>query len=638
MKKRVVILNDELGTMALGFSKAGYDIGAIYIDFSDTMNCSVCEKNWGPIIRDISQMGTTDNESELSTDTDCIAGRIHTQFSVAKKRENVLTEINPYSSIECAIKKIRPKCIIVQSLGINRKDERYYGFCKKLVDSGYCIKEENIETGVITGFPVKEKISVLFGALNEDDINLNFLKNIEYPNYDMEDFIEKEAVIDDWYYEVNQNVLDVKDVITENSFLCWNCKQYKKDDWIRWNFMKVPLVYWDGRIRKITHTEVARLKGIPDEYFLPKRNKSMLYKKLMSCSNVQLVQELASLLCFSEDEKVFRKREVFKGLQFEKIFVSFLNQKGIYNALKTEGSNTYIDFQYKTQKNIYNFEFRIYNNNLGLRSKLLTVCKNRFEKELGEHTTNVLVVGNIVGDGIKTLIKERYNVVICDIENILWLLEDFPKLKSDFIALLSFSVSAIVPRKPELDIFNWDVKSIEKVDLQEQLRRITPGKEDATKYEELCVDIVKFLFSEHIQFYKEQRRSNAGLYRFDYCGKIKHGNISEFFDTIQSFFNTKYIIFEFKNYKEEITQKEIYTTEKYLYEKALRKVAIVISRKGSDESAKKATRGSLRELGKLIICLSDEDVNKLIDKKNNNEDPADYLEALLDDMLMDLEK
>ena len=78
--------------------------------------------------------------------------------------------------------------------------------------------------------------------------------------------------------------------------------------------------------------------------------------------------------------------------------------------------------------------------------------------------------------------------------------------------------------------------------------------------------------------------------------------------------------------------------EKYLYEKALRKVAIIISRKGSDERAKKATRGSLCELRKLIICLSNEDANKLIDMKINKEDPADYLEALLDDMLMDLEK
>jgi len=47
MKKRVVILNDELGTMALGFSKAGYDIGAIYIDFSDVNNYRVCEKELG---------------------------------------------------------------------------------------------------------------------------------------------------------------------------------------------------------------------------------------------------------------------------------------------------------------------------------------------------------------------------------------------------------------------------------------------------------------------------------------------------------------------------------------------------------------------------------------------------------------
>ena len=66
MKKSVVILNDELGTMALGFSRAGYDIGAIYIDFLDSMNLSVCEKNWGTIIRDISLIGTKDNECVLS--------------------------------------------------------------------------------------------------------------------------------------------------------------------------------------------------------------------------------------------------------------------------------------------------------------------------------------------------------------------------------------------------------------------------------------------------------------------------------------------------------------------------------------------------------------------------------------------
>ena len=70
----------------------------------------------------------------------------------------------------------------------------------------------------------------------------------------------------------------------------------------------------------------------------------------------------------------------------------------------------------------------------------------------------------------------------------------------------------------------------------------------------------------------------------------------------------------------------------------MRKVAIIVSRKGADANAKKAIRGSLRESGKLIICLSDENINKLIDMKNNKEAPGDYLEVLIDDMLMDLEK
>lgn len=94
MKKRVVILNDELGTMALGFSKAGYDISAIYIDFSDVNNYRVCEKNWGTIIRDISVIGNNDNSSRLPTDVDCVAGRIHASFSIAGKMQNGMCQVN----------------------------------------------------------------------------------------------------------------------------------------------------------------------------------------------------------------------------------------------------------------------------------------------------------------------------------------------------------------------------------------------------------------------------------------------------------------------------------------------------------------------------------------------------------------
>ena len=204
--------------------------------------------------------------------------------------------------------------------------------------------------------------------------------------------------------------------------------------------------------------------------------------------------------------------------------------------------------------------------------------------------------------------------------------------------MLSFNVTDITPQKIEQKLFVQKKENLVKWDLQERLRTIKPGQADAREYEQLCVDILKYLFSENVEFFDEQKKSNNRLYRFDFCGKIRTINTSEFFDTVQKFFGTKYLIFEFKNYEKAISQKEIYTTEKYLYEKALRKVAIIISRKGMDENAQKASRGSLRELGKLIIGLSDEDVNKLIDMKDNDEDPSDYLQVLLDNMLIDLEK
>lgn len=79
--------------------------------------------------------------------------------------------------------------------------------------------------------------------------------------------------------------------------------------------------------------------------------------------------------------------------------------------------------------------------------------------------------------------------------------------------------------------------------------------------------------------------------------------------------------------------------EKYLYEKALRRVAIIISRKGADENALAAVRGSFRESGKLILCLSDRDILEMMEIKEWKEQPTEaFLGAMLDDLLIHLEK
>jgi len=105
-----------------------------------------------------------------------------------------------------------------------------------------------------------------------------------------------------------------------------------------------------------------------------------------------------------------------------------------------------------------------------------------------------------------------------------------------------------------------------------------------------------------------------------------------------SLFGIIYIVFEFKNYAKQITQKEIYTTDKYLYLKALRGVAIIVSCKGASPNANKAIRGTLRENGRLILSIDNSDLCEMIKIKMNEGTPADYLYSKFDNLLIDLEK
>lgn len=96
---------------------------------------------------------------------------------------------------------------------------------------------------------------------------------------------------------------------------------------------------------------------------------------------------------------------------------------------------------------------------------------------------------------------------------------------------------------------------------------------------------------------------------------------------------------EDESLKEKLLKIKPGTEQWQQYEKALRRVAIIISRKGADENVLAAVRGSLRESGKLILCLSDRDILEMMEIKERNERPTEaFLGAMLDDLLIHLEK
>lgn len=67
-------------------------------------------------------------------------------------------------------------------------------------------------------------------------------------------------------------------------------------------------------------------------------------------------------------------------------------------------------------------------------------------------------------------------------------------------------------------------------------------------------------------------------------------------------------------------------------------MAIIITRHGIDENGKKLANGILRESGKLIIVLDDNDVKEMISLYRRGEKATYVLTRKLDEILTTLEK
>ena len=96
------------------------------------------------------------------------------------------------------------------------------------------------------------------------------------------------------------------------------------------------------------------------------------------------------------------------------------------------------------------------------------------------------------------------------------------------------------------------------------------------------------------------------------------------------------MLFEFKNYAGKIKQGQILTTEKYLLENGLRRVAFILTRRGAEGDALKMTQGAMREHGKLLLIIDDEQLCEMLLMKDRGEDPSDKLFDLADDFLLKL--
>lgn len=622
-ENRVVILGAGIGAMAMGFENASCKVVAAYEH--DERARELYENNAKDKTYKIGELDY--NNFEEIPDMDILACDFRRGLSFTSAGMGKTHHFR--NAVKAVIEFKQPKKVFFLVQCGYARLKPFKALLDYLKDEGYNYSYRIINTEGSTGLPIKEDCVYLIGTRDSSECELKFPDFEEQSICSINEILESDEV-DGYYYKVNYEQIDKK--IRKNTFLCWEKNQYVEANLADTNLRKIPLICNNGVIRKITHREFARLKAIPDSFNLDISNKAWMYRQLVYSPNVEIVTQIAKKLGNTE-ENLLRTSYVVREDVFADIFRKYLFKK--CQSVKIGKS---VDFECNVQGKDICFELKIYNSNYAIEKNIERVCAYLVSLKAKEDM--ILVVGNIVSKEIVEKYFEKYKIHIWTLSNILWLFEEYPDIKNEFISLLTYSVDDLKLEKPCHSLFQEQRNKKNEGTWKSKLLAIKPGKGERSKeYEDICVEILKNVLGEYLGLWKVQESSNNGLYRFDLCCKIKNGVNQDFFDTIKNYFNTKYIVFEFKNYEKEISQKEIYTTEKYLYEKALRRVAIIISRKGASRNALSAARGCLRENGKLIMCLSDQDLIELINIKEKEEQPtAEFFEVMLDDLLIQLEK
>lgn len=256
----------------------------------------------------------------------------------------------------------------------------------------------------------------------------------------------------------------------------------------------------------------------------------------------------------------------------------------------------------------------------------------------------MLVVSCILPAELRESLEQKFSITLVDQVDLRIWCSSHPELAEELDALLEANPSAPQATRLTRDDPTRSSKPLAGVpsqsrdtrgtELCQELKSIKKGKVSWAQYEEVCERILKYLFPNDLHGWHSQKRTDDGLNRYDYVCRVRP--TTEFWKFVIDHLDSRYVLFEFKNYSGRIKQGQVLTTEKYLLERGLRRMAIIMTRVGAEPHAVAMTQGAMREQGKLMLIVNDEKVCEMLHMKERGEDPTDCLFEIADNFLLTL--
>jgi hypothetical protein len=337
---------------------------------------------------------------------------------------------------------------------------------------------------------------------------------------------------------------------------------------------------------------------------------------------------------------------------FEKLVKLIFESNGFNVQIPSKDKG--YDFIITLENTFAYVEVKFYKSKLPKLDLLRQAYRKLLSEKDNENAKLILAVSSYVTPSLKEEIFKESGVIIWDAKTLFALAFDYSTLYYDLENILTRAFNgqlddlSIVDNDykttiiPSLISAKTTIKQKRTEDrgakLCKELNALNPGRPDATSYENKCTEILKYLFDNNtdLTLWEMQPTTDDGLHRFDLLCRIISSHQNTFWTELAHDFHTRYVLFEFKNYTEEIKQGQIYTTEKYLFLTALRSVSFIIARNGADENAIKAAKGALKEAGKLIVILTLSDICEMLHRKDKGDEPAIILRVKIDEMLITL--
>ena len=248
--------------------------------------------------------------------------------------------------------------------------------------------------------------------------------------------------------------------------------------------------------------------------------------------------------------------------------------------------------------------------------------------KLSDARAILLVTNSDLTNAAKDFIADRIkdlNVLVWDATILLDLLAKHDNIRSKYFT------THLINKDVNVKIFDTELTKINK--LSSELKDCPEGKEGWKDYENICINILNYLFVPPLKKPKIQSRTESGLDIRDalYPNRCDHPD----WQFVRSDYDAKYVLVEFKNYStnkegSEIDKEVVNQVRNYL-KQTIGRIALVCSKKKPNRSGIEAQKQAYIEDKKLILFINNEQLIEMLMRKYRNEEPSDIILDLIDE-------